>query len=168
MLFIDEKRFGRLHRNVRAMIWGRDRVDGWCKINNSTAGGRPRHPLLIGSTQGHPMKYATLALLGIGLAIGSSIAQGQAPKAKDTPELKTVEQKFAYAYGHNIGRDLKRAPLALDPEILAKGIKDGLAGMPGFSEKEIQEIQMAFQKILSKRSKPPLTRPTPARSPRRT
>ncbi len=50
------------------------------------------------------MKYATLALIGIGLAIGSSIAQGQAPAPKGEPELKTVEQKFAYAIGLNIGQ----------------------------------------------------------------
>jgi FKBP-type peptidyl-prolyl cis-trans isomerase FklB len=97
------------------------------------------------------MKYVTLALLGIGLAIGSSIAQGQAPKSKDEPELKTIEQKFAYAYGLNLGRTMKRSSVMLDADILAKGIKDGLADKPGFGEKELQEIQVAFQKILEEK-----------------
>ena len=94
------------------------------------------------------MKYATLALLGIGLAIGSSIAQGQAPAPKGEPELKTVEQKFAYAYGLNFGRSVKQAGVVLDADLVAKGIKDGLAGKAAFADKEIQEIELAFRKIM--------------------
>jgi FKBP-type peptidyl-prolyl cis-trans isomerase FklB len=97
------------------------------------------------------MKYATLALLGIGLAIGSSFAQGQAPKPKEQPELKTVEEKFAYAYGHDIGRTMKRQGVALNADILAKGIKDALADKPGFTEKELQELQVAFQKFMEEK-----------------
>jgi FKBP-type peptidyl-prolyl cis-trans isomerase FklB len=99
------------------------------------------------------MKYVTLVLLGIGLAIGSSIAQGQAqaPKPKEEPELKTVEEKFAYAYGLNLGRMIKRQGVVLNPDILAKGIKDGIDGKPGFSDKELQEIKMAFEKILEEK-----------------
>ena len=36
--------------------------------------------------------------------IGSSIARGQAPAAKGDPELKTMEQKAAYAIGLNMGK----------------------------------------------------------------
>jgi FKBP-type peptidyl-prolyl cis-trans isomerase len=98
------------------------------------------------------MKYATLALLGIGLAIGSSIAQGQgpapAPAPKGEPEMKTVEQKFAYAYGLNLGRSMKQGGVMLDPDILAKGMKDGLVDKSAFTDKQLEEIQTAFRKIL--------------------
>jgi FKBP-type peptidyl-prolyl cis-trans isomerase FklB len=94
------------------------------------------------------MKYATLALLGIGLAIGTSLAQGQAPAAKGEPELKTVEQKFAYAYGISFGRSMKQQGVALDPDLLAKGIKDGLADKSIFTDQQLVEIQQAFQKTM--------------------
>jgi FKBP-type peptidyl-prolyl cis-trans isomerase FklB len=94
------------------------------------------------------MKYATLALLGIGLAIGSTIAQGQAPAPKGEPELKTVEQKFAYAYGLNFGRNVKLAGIALDADVVARGIKDGLADKSLFTDAQLQEIELAFRKIL--------------------
>jgi len=93
------------------------------------------------------MKYATLALLGIGLAIGSSIAQGQAP-AKTEPELKTVEQKFAYAIGLSMGRNMKSQGVTLDPEILARGIKDAMADKPAMTDQQILEVQQAFQKLM--------------------
>lgn len=94
------------------------------------------------------MKYATLALIGIGLAIGSSIAQGQAPAPKGEPELKTVEQKFAYAFGLNFGRSVKQAGVVLDPDIVARGIKDGIADKSLFTDQQIQEIELAFRKIM--------------------
>jgi FKBP-type peptidyl-prolyl cis-trans isomerase len=94
------------------------------------------------------MKYATLALLGIGLAIGSSIAEGQGPAPKGEPELKTVEQKFAYAYGLNFGRSVKQAGVSLDADLVAKGIKDALADKSSFTDQQLQEIELAFRKLL--------------------
>ena len=94
------------------------------------------------------MKYATLASLGIGLALGSSIAEGQAPAPKAESEMKTVEQKFAYIYGLSLGRGMKQQGVALDADILAKGIKDGLVDKPAFTDKQVEEIQMAFRKIM--------------------
>ena len=93
------------------------------------------------------MKYVTLALMGIGLAIGSSIASGQAP-AKGEPEMKTVEQKFAYAYGLNLGRGMKEQGVMLDPDLFAKGIKDGLADKAAFTDQQLIEIQQAFKQIM--------------------
>jgi FKBP-type peptidyl-prolyl cis-trans isomerase FklB len=94
------------------------------------------------------MKYATLALMGIGLAIGSSIAVGQAPAPKGEPELKTVEQKFAYAIGLSMGRNMKAQGFELDAEILAKGLKDAFADKPALTDQQILEVQQAFQKIM--------------------
>jgi FKBP-type peptidyl-prolyl cis-trans isomerase len=101
--------------------------------------------MLIGSTQGHPMKIATLATLGIGLWIGTSIALGQAPAPKADPELKTTDQKAAYAIGLNIGKQMKRQGVSLDPELLFKGLKDGLGDKPGMTDQQIEEALKAFQ-----------------------
>jgi FKBP-type peptidyl-prolyl cis-trans isomerase FklB len=93
------------------------------------------------------MKYATLALMGIGLAIGASIAEGQAP-AKSEPDLKTVEQKFAYTIGLDMGKRIKAAELTLDPEIIAKGIKDAFDDKSMLDEKQILEVQKAFNDMM--------------------
>jgi len=95
------------------------------------------------------MKYATLALLGIGLAISSTIAQGQAPTPKaGEPELKSVEDKFAYAYGLRFGQGMKREGIVLNADVIAKGIKDGLGDKAAFTEQQLQEIDLAFRKLL--------------------
>jgi FKBP-type peptidyl-prolyl cis-trans isomerase FklB len=100
--------------------------------------------MLIGSTQGHPMKIATLATMGIGLMIGTSIAQGQNPSIKADSELKTMDQKAAYAVGLNMGKQMKRQGVSLDPELLIKGLKDGLGDKPGMTDQQIEEVLTAF------------------------
>jgi FKBP-type peptidyl-prolyl cis-trans isomerase FklB len=110
---------------------------------------------LIGSTQGHLMKYVTLALMGIGLAISSTITVGQtptptpAPTPKGESELKTVEEKFAYAVGLSIGRNMKAQGLhELDPSVIAKGIKDALTDKPALTDQQIREVQKAFVQVM--------------------
>jgi FKBP-type peptidyl-prolyl cis-trans isomerase FklB len=95
------------------------------------------------------MKYATLALMGIGLAIGSTFALGQAPAPKGEPELKTLEQKFAYAIGLSIGKGMKADDIALDPDLIAKGIKDALGDKPALTDQQIGEIRQEFSQIIT-------------------
>jgi FKBP-type peptidyl-prolyl cis-trans isomerase FklB len=42
--------------------------------------------------------------------------------------LKTQKEKFSYAIGMNIGSSMKRQSVSVDPAILARGLKDSLAG----------------------------------------
>jgi FKBP-type peptidyl-prolyl cis-trans isomerase FklB len=42
--------------------------------------------------------------------------------------LKTEKEKFSYALGMNIGTGMKRQSVAVDPAILARGLKDSLSG----------------------------------------
>jgi FKBP-type peptidyl-prolyl cis-trans isomerase len=98
--------------------------------------------------QGHPMKYATLALMGIGMAIVASIAEGQAP-AKAEPELKTVEQKFAYSIGLDMGKRIKEAELTLDPDFIAKGIKDAFDDKSMLDERQLREVAKAFNEMMT-------------------
>jgi len=55
---------------------------------------------------------------------------GTAP-ARKTPApftLKTQSQKSSYAIGMNIGKNLKRDSVEVDPAVLLRGLKDALAG----------------------------------------
>lgn len=44
------------------------------------------------------------------------------------PSLKTSREKVSYAIGAQIGTDMKRQAVDIDPDTLAKGVKDGFRG----------------------------------------
>jgi len=54
----------------------------------------------------------------------------RAPAAKSpiAPALTTQKDKFSYALGMNLGTSLHRQSVAVDPNILLRGLKDALAG----------------------------------------
>jgi FKBP-type peptidyl-prolyl cis-trans isomerase FklB len=52
----------------------------------------------------------------------------QQPVLKARPELQTEKDKFSYALGMNIGTNLHRQAVSVDPDILMRGLKDSLAG----------------------------------------
>ena len=63
--------------------------------------------------------------------------------------MKTVEQKFAYTIGLDMGKRIKAADVGLDPDIIAKGIKDALADKPMLTDKQIAEVQKAFNDMMA-------------------
>ncbi len=66
--------------------------------------------------------------------------------AQENPVLKTQKDKMSYIIGMDIGNNLKRQSMDIDPNILAKGIKDALAGQkPLLSDQEIRETMTAHQ-----------------------
>ncbi len=54
----------------------------------------------------------------------------RAPAAKSAaaPALTTQKDKFSYALGMNLGTSLHKQSVPVDPNILARGLKDALAG----------------------------------------
>jgi len=66
--------------------------------------------------------------------------------AQENPVLKTQKDKMSYVIGMDIGNNLKRQSIDVDPNILAKAIKDALAGQkPLLSDQEIRETMAAHQ-----------------------
>src|SRR5260370_35943454 len=59
-----------------------------------------------------------------------SVTDGKAPAAKtqSPTTLSTPKDKLSYAIGLNIGRSLGKDAIDVDPEIVAQGFKDALAG----------------------------------------
>jgi len=79
------------------------------------------------------------------LAFGSAAAQ-------DKPSLKDQKEKISYIIGMDIGANFKKQSIEIDPDILAKGIKDGAFGAkPLLSETETREIMTAFEKEMRAR-----------------
>ena len=67
--------------------------------------------------------------------------------AQETPSLKDQKDKVSYSIGMEIGKNLKRQSLDLNPDILLKGIKDAFSGEKALmTDQEIVETMTAFQK----------------------
>lgn len=67
------------------------------------------------------------------------------------PPLKTQKDKFSYAMGMNLGANLKKQNVPIDPAIMARGLRDALAGTkPQLTEEEaraaIAQVQQDVQK----------------------
>jgi FKBP-type peptidyl-prolyl cis-trans isomerase len=70
--------------------------------------------------------------LGALLACASSGLGGE-------PRLETVEERFSYAVGVKLGRDLQRSDHAVDSALLERGLEDALAGRARLDEREVSE-----------------------------
>jgi FKBP-type peptidyl-prolyl cis-trans isomerase FklB len=67
--------------------------------------------------------------------------------AQEKSDLKNQKEKMSYIIGMDIGNNLKKQSIEIDPNILAKGIRDALAGgKPLLTEQEIRETMAVFQK----------------------
>jgi len=97
------------------------------------------------------MKSAVIVMLGILFLVSQVDAQ-------EKQVLKNQKEKVSYSIGLNIGRnlgsDLKKQSIDIEPNILAKGIQDALSGAnPLLSDEEIQETMVALQKEMSEKQK---------------
>ena len=73
---------------------------------------------------------------------------GQKPAAKSTTPLtlKTPKDKLSYAIGMNVGKNLQRQSIDVDPAILMQGLKDTMAGGKTLlTEQEAQSVLTEMQ-----------------------
>jgi len=76
----------------------------------------------LGNAQTQPAPAATKPATG-------SKTSTPAPTLKSRPPaLTTQKDKFSYALGMNLGTSLHKQSVPVDPDILARGLKDALAG----------------------------------------
>jgi len=74
------------------------------------------------------------------LAIGCTAAD-------KTPKLETLMDKVSYSIGLNIGKDFKAQKIEVNPDLLARGIKDAISdSKPLLTDEEIKEAVGTFQK----------------------
>jgi FKBP-type peptidyl-prolyl cis-trans isomerase FklB len=64
----------------------------------------------------------------LAMAVCGVVALSGASFAADAPELKTDKEKISYSIGMDIGGNLKRGSVEVDPDLLAKGLKDSYGG----------------------------------------
>jgi FKBP-type peptidyl-prolyl cis-trans isomerase len=80
------------------------------------------------------MKIAAIvlaSLLAAALTLPAAAQDAKAPPAPAAPAaLKDPQAQIAYAIGLNLGAGLKRESVTVDPDIVARGVRDGLSGGP--------------------------------------
>jgi FKBP-type peptidyl-prolyl cis-trans isomerase FklB len=85
----------------------------------------------------------------IAMAMCAAVALSGAAFAADAPELKTDKEKLSYSIGMDIGGNLKRGSLEVDPDLLARGLKDSYGGGKTIlTEDEARKTIADFQKTL--------------------
>ena len=83
------------------------------------------------------------------IAVALFVLMAGSAGAQDTPTLKDQKEKISYIIGMDIGTNFKRQSIDIDPDILGRGIKDGLSGAkPLLSEQETKEVLAAFEKVM--------------------
>ena len=86
------------------------------------------------------MLFRFVAILSLGLL-------AVPVQAADTTVLKTQKDKVSYSIGLDIGKNFKKQSMDIDPDLLARGLKDAMAGGKTLlTEEEVRTIMPAFQK----------------------
>jgi FKBP-type peptidyl-prolyl cis-trans isomerase FklB len=85
----------------------------------------------------------------LAMAMCAAVALSGAAFAADAPELKTDKEKLSYSIGMDIGGNLKRQSVEVDPDLLAKGLKDSYGeGKTVLTEDQARQAIADFQKTL--------------------
>ena len=74
--------------------------------------------------------------------------------AADAPALNTDRDKLSYSVGIDLGKNLKRQDIDINPTVMAKGIQDGMSGGAMLmTEQEMKDTLSKFQKdLMAKRA----------------
>ena len=85
----------------------------------------------------------------LALAIFAAVAFSVAAFAADAPDLKGDKAKLSYSLGMNLGGNLKRESIEVDPDLLAKGMKDSYGGGKTLlTEEQARQTLADFQKTM--------------------
>jgi FKBP-type peptidyl-prolyl cis-trans isomerase FklB len=68
-------------------------------------------------------------------------------------QLKDQNDKVSYSIGLNIGMNLSKQKVSVNPEILTAGIKDGIAGKPQLTQEQIKEVMTTLEKDMQEKQK---------------
>ena len=79
-------------------------------------------------------------------------AKSASTETKAPLTLETHKDKVSYAVGINLGRGIHKEAVDVDPEILARGLRDGLSeAKPQMTDEEVQATLAELQKQVSAR-----------------
>jgi FKBP-type peptidyl-prolyl cis-trans isomerase FklB len=70
-----------------------------------------------------------------------------------SPQLKDQKDKVSYSIGMQIGFNLGRQKVDINPDVLAAGIKDAIAGKPQLTTEQVKDIMAQFEKDMEQKQK---------------
>src|SRR5213595_3014694 len=70
-----------------------------------------------------------------------------------SPQLKDQKDKVSYSIGMQIGFNLARQKVDINPDILAAGIKDSIAGKPQLTQDQDKDVMAQFEKDMEQKQK---------------
>src|SRR5206468_4918531 len=70
-----------------------------------------------------------------------------------SPQLKDKKDKVSYSIGMQIGFNLGRQKVDVNPDILAAGIKDAISGKPQLTPDQVKDIMAQFEKDMEQKQK---------------
>jgi FKBP-type peptidyl-prolyl cis-trans isomerase FklB len=70
-----------------------------------------------------------------------------------SPQLKDQKDKVSYSIGMNIGFNLSRQKVDINPDLLAAGIKDAIAGKPQLTQEQVKDVMTQFEKDMEQKQK---------------
>jgi FKBP-type peptidyl-prolyl cis-trans isomerase FklB len=68
-------------------------------------------------------------------------------------QLKDQKDKVSYSIGMQIGFNLSRQKVEINPDVLAAGIKDAIAGKPQLNPDQVKEVMATFEKDMEQKQK---------------
>jgi FKBP-type peptidyl-prolyl cis-trans isomerase FklB len=70
-----------------------------------------------------------------------------------SPQLKDQKEKVSYAIGMQIGFNLVQKKVDINPDLLATGIKDAIAGKPQLTPDQVKDVMAQFEKDMEQKQK---------------
>src|SRR5207245_5687071 len=70
-----------------------------------------------------------------------------------SPQLKDQKDKVSYSIGMQIGFNLARQKVDINPDILAAGIKDSIAGKPQLTADQVKDVMAQLEKDMEQKQK---------------
>jgi FKBP-type peptidyl-prolyl cis-trans isomerase FklB len=68
-------------------------------------------------------------------------------------QLKDQKDKVSYSIGLNIGFNLNRQNVQINPDAVTAGMKDAIAGKPQLNPDQVKEVMTAFEKDMEQKQK---------------
>jgi FKBP-type peptidyl-prolyl cis-trans isomerases 1 len=92
--------------------------------------------------------------LAMAMAMCGVVTLSGAAFAADSPELKSDKEKLSYSIGMDIGGNLKRGSIEVDPDLLAKGLKDTYGGGKTLltEDEARQTLEVAQKALMAKKA----------------
>ena len=83
---------------------------------------------------------------------GTRGATGAPAATKPPPGLETAKKQVSYAVGYDIGAGLRGGEEDLDPEVLARGVVEGLTGKKSpFTDEQLGQLIISFERQMRAR-----------------